>query len=131
MRSSRAGQLGRDREQAEPVDERLERRARGVGRDGKVARVVGPASGRGEERALEIEPERLGAVGRARPAASARTRSAKAASSPSGAVTAVGRNEVTPRRSSRRAIPSSAARSPMASWPPQPWTWTSTNPGAR
>ena len=59
------------------------------------------------------------------------TRSAKAVSSSRGAVTAVGRNEVTPRRSSRRAMPSSAARSPIASWPPQPWTWTSTNPGAR
>ena len=59
-----------------------------------------------------------------------RTPSAKAARSGSGAVTAVGRNEVTPRRSSARAMPSRAARSPIASWPPQPWTWTSTNPGA-
>ena len=92
---------------------------------------MGAPPGRGEERALEVEPERLGAVGRARRASSARTRSAKAASSASGAVTAVGRNEVTPRRSRRRAMPSSAAASPIASWPPQPWTWTSTKPGAR
>ncbi len=66
-----------------------------------------------------------GATGR-----QARTRSAKAARSSSGAETAVGRNDVTPRRSSARAMPSRAAASPMASWPPQPWTWTSTNPGA-
>ena len=26
-------------------------------------------------------------------------------------------------------MPSSAAVSPIASWPPQPWTWTSTKPG--
>ena len=30
----------------------------------QMRRVVRAASGRGEERALEIEPERLGAVGR-------------------------------------------------------------------
>ena len=28
-------------------------------------------------------------------------------------------------------MPSSAAASPIAPWPPQPWTWTSTKPGAR
>ncbi len=37
---------------------------------------------------------------------------------------------MTPRRSSARAIPSRAAVSPIAEWPPQPWTWRSTNPGA-
>ena len=70
---------------------------------------MGAAPGRREERALEVEPERLGAVGRgvaaARPGRVRRTRRASA----SGAVTAVGRNEVTPRRSRLRAMPSSAA----------------------
>ena len=60
----------------------------------------------------------------------ARTVSAKVARAGSGAVTAVGRNPVTPRRSRWRAIPSSASAPPIASWPPPPCTWTSTNPGA-
>ena len=60
----------------------------------------------------------------------ARTRSANRGSSSIGIVGAVGRNEVTPRRSSARAIPDRASASPSASWPPQPWTWTSTKPGA-
>ena len=60
----RAGQLGRDGEQPEPVEERLERRARDVGRDEEVGRVLRTVPRRREERALEVEPERLGAVGR-------------------------------------------------------------------
>ena len=59
-----------------------------------------------------------------------RTLSAKRASTSSGALTAVGRKDVTPCRSSARAMPSRAALPPIASWPPQPCTWTSTNPGA-
>ena len=66
-----------------------------------------PARRRRDERALEVEPERLGAVGRR-----VRDPAADALGEPretgSGAVTAVGRNDVTPRRSSARAIPSSA-----------------------
>ena len=50
----------------------------------------------------------------------ARTRSANVASASSGAVTAVGRNDVTPCRRSARAIPSSAPSGPMASCPPRP-----------
>jgi hypothetical protein len=61
----------------------------------------------------------------------ARTRSANACKAAIGAVTAVGRKDVTPRRSKARAMPSRPAASPIASWPPQPWTWTSTNPGAK
>ena len=76
----RAGQLGRDRHQPEPVEERLERRRRDVGRDLQVGRVVGAATGSGEERALQVEPERLGAVGRGvrRPVADAIRRSRRA-----------------------------------------------------
>ena len=36
---------------------------------------------------------------------------------------------MTPWRRSARAIPSSAPSGPIASWPPRPWTWTSTKPG--
>src|SRR6266511_2657233 len=57
-----------------------------------------------------------------------RTRSAKRRRSGSGAVQPVGRNEVTPRRRRARAIPSRAAASAIALWPPQPWTWRSTRP---
>ena len=87
--------------------------------------VVGAALRSGEEWPLEVQAQRLGAIGRGvgQPRADAL---GEAASAGSGADTAVGRKDVTPRRSSARAIPSRAARSPIASWPPQPWTWTST-----
>ena len=100
-------------------------------------------------------PARAGAPGRVRPCAHApatappgsnpsgsapsagatgiqsRTSSTKPYRSSSGADTPVGRNEVTPWRSKWRAIPSRAARPPIASCPPPPCTWTSTKPGAR
>ena len=93
------------------------------------AGVVGTAPNGREERSLEVEAQRLGAVSRGvrKPPADALGEGDQLSS---GAVTAVGRNEVTPRRRSRLAMPSSASGSPIASWPPQPWTWRSTNPGA-
>ncbi len=93
-------------------------------------RVVGALARRGEERPLEVEPQRLARRRRARPGSTARTRSANRGSSASGRDGAVGRNEVTPWRSSARAMPDRASASPVASWPPQPWTWTSMKPGA-
>ena len=96
---ARAGQLGRDRDQPQAADERLERRPLHVRRDPQVGLVVRAAPGGRQERALEVEPERLGAVRRRvrHPIADAL---GERRSSSSGAVTAVGRNEVTPRRSS-------------------------------
>ena len=131
MRSSRAGQLGRDRSQPQSVDQSLECR--------RAARRPGPAGGprraRPRRAGARNGPSRLnpsgsapsaGAVGHATPGPGRRRRRGRRAAR----VTAVGRNDVTPRRSSARAMPSSAAASPIASWPPQPWTWTSTKPGA-
>ena len=48
-----------------------------VGRDTQVGRIVCAATGVGQERALEVEPERLGAVGRriGQPVADARRES--------------------------------------------------------
>ena len=60
-----------------------------------------------------------------------RTRAAKRGISCSGSDGAVGRKEVIPCRSRARAIPDRASASPVPSWPPQPWTWTSMRPGAR
>ena len=51
-----------------------------------------------------------------------RTRSANACNVSSDAVTAVGRNEVTPWRRSARAMPSRSPVDPIASWPPHPCT---------
>src|SRR6478735_11620370 len=59
-----------------------------------------------------------------------RTPAANWGSSASDSEGDVGRNDVTPWRRSARAIPESASAPPVASWPPQPWTWTSMNPGA-
>ena len=58
-----ARQLRCDRHQPESVEERLERRGRDVGRDLQVGRVVSAATGSGEERSLQVEAERPGAVG--------------------------------------------------------------------
>ena len=65
---------------------------------------MGAAPRGGQERALEVEPERLGAIGGAS-GSQPRTRSANATRSGSGAVTAVGRNEVTPRPQQRAGHP--------------------------
>ena len=58
-----AGQLRRHRHQPESVEERLQRRARDLGRDLQVGRVVGAPTGPREERSLQVEAQRLGAVG--------------------------------------------------------------------
>ena len=89
-------QLRCDRHQPESVEERLERHRRDVGRDLQVGRVVSAATGSGEERSLQVEAERPGAVGGGvrRPVANGIPR--RSTSAESGAVTAVGRNDVTP-----------------------------------
>ena len=105
----RTGEFGRDRDQPQPLDQgSIVAGGMSAGVRSWVS-VVGAASRVRQERALEVEPERLRAIGRGirHPA---RDRSAKAFRSSSGAVTAVGRNEVTPRRRqalapSRRALP--------------------------
>ncbi len=61
----RARQLRRDRHQSEAIDERLERRERHVRGHQEVGRVVGTPPHGGEERPLQVEAQRLGAVGRA------------------------------------------------------------------
>ena len=95
----------------------------------RSARVVGARLRVGEERALEVEPERLRAV-RGRAGIQLADPSAKPARSASGAVTPVGRNDVTPwRERVPRAIPSSARGRPSRRARRQPWTWTSTKPG--
>jgi len=59
----RTRQLGRDGEQPKAVEQPFHRRAGGVGGGQQVGRVVRPASVCGEERSLQVEPERLGPVG--------------------------------------------------------------------
>ena len=105
--------------------------------------IAGSSSAGVRRRAGSWAPLRAGAMNgpsRLKPSGSAppvgawriheRTRSAKRGISASGSVGAVGRNDVTPCLSSTWAIPVSASASPVASWPPQPWQWTSMNPGA-
>ena len=66
--SSRApGQLRRDRDHAQAVEDRLDRLGRQLRGRAQERRVVGAATLRGEARALEVEPQRLGAVVGGRP----------------------------------------------------------------
>ena len=67
MSSRRARDLGRDRHEPQALDERLDLapRRRRPGAAGAPGRGR-PSRACDEERALEVEPERLGAVGRAR-----------------------------------------------------------------
>ena len=58
------GKLRGERQETQTVDQRFERLARGTGRFAKMGRRVGTALARSQERTLEIEPERLRAVGR-------------------------------------------------------------------
>ena len=64
MRSVGTGKFRGERQETQTVDQRFERLARGSGRFAKVGRRVSAATLRGEERTLEVEPERLRAIGR-------------------------------------------------------------------
>ena len=64
MRSIAPGSSGATVISRSPSTSGSSSRARHVGRHQQVGRVVGPAAGRREERSLEVEPERLGPVGR-------------------------------------------------------------------
>ena len=132
MSSSAPGSSGAIVTSRRPSRSGLEVVARDVGRRAQVASGRGrrgaPRRGTGPSR-LKPSGSRAVGWGVRQPVADA---SAKSARSASGAVTAVGRNDghAVARAGggpSRRGPP----RSPIASWPPQPWTWTSTKPGAR
>ena len=126
----RTGDLRGDRDQAQAVEVRLQLVVAQVGRGSKQGRVVRAPLGVRQPRALPGS-SRAAATRRRAPRASSRgPRPTNRYRSSSGADTPVGRNDVTPWRRRCRAIPSSAARPPIASWPPPPWTWTSTKPGA-
>ena len=104
IRSSAPGSSGRDRHDAEAVDQRLEVGGVDVGRAAQVRGVVGAAL-----RSARNGPSRLNPSGSApspapRAASRGRGRRTRPASS-SGAVTAVGRNDVTPCRSSAAGHP--------------------------
>ena len=64
MSSSAPGELGCDRDETETVEQRLQLVAWDIGRDTQVRRVVGATARRGQERTLEIEAQRLRAIGR-------------------------------------------------------------------
>ena len=129
MSSSPPGSSGATVVDAETVEERLRARGRHVTPGADEARVVGALLGLGDEGALDVEAQRLGAVtGRDGHPRAYRLRERDQVGQRRGHAGGQERGDATRNRAA--AMPSRAPGPPIASYPPQPWTWTSTKPGA-